>query len=635
MKLFLFFIIYLISFSFYAQTNLNKQKTEDFIIKSQKDSAIYYVNKLEDGDNKSSLKKIILEDKLSYSDYYTFLLNLSKRENIDFVEVANFINQKIKEPENYSTLNKDFFNIKWTLIAQLRDKALLDLASLEQAKLESYVANFRNKNKDFLWANTKLQTHPIVMYLIENKTKEGKALAQKCINIARDLNDIELQITFLYYSLPFLITEKKLDEYIKKCQDILELEKKLPEKSAFYYSTITDLINACIFKGGYDEKVLLLMDELYNSYSRIYSYALYAQLITAKSKNIELKQKILSKFKADNVLELVQKFEELGKDLNLNDYFDLINKSARALAVHKYYKEALDYKQKAIVITRKIYSQDLSESLASYKTEQAVKIKEQEITLEKEKTNLYLVIASLCFALFLISFFVVRKLKKQSAELCQKNTLVKKSLEEKELLIKEMHHRVKNNFQLITSLLELQTEEIQDEKVIELLEKGKSRIKSMSLIHQKLYASQSDLIKFDEFIHLLVQELTFLYRYQDNLSLDINVNEIYFDVDTAIPLALILNELVINSFKHAFKKQQNNTLYISLLKTSSNNYELIFKDNGSGLPTSFSTSETSSSGLKLVERLVKQLQGSLQITNQSGAKFHILFKDTLMRKEII
>ena len=232
-------------------------------------------------------------------------------------------------------------------------------------------------------------------------------------------------------------------------------------------------------------------------------------------------------------------------------------------------------------------------------------------------------------------FITLKRFRKQSAMLIQKNNLVEKSLKEKELLIKEMHHRVKNNFQLITSLLDLQTEEIKDQNVIELLEKGKSRIKSMSLIHQKLYSNQSGLVKFDDFINSLVKELTFLYKHEDDLSLDIHVNEIYFDLDTAIPLALILNELVTNAFKYAFKEQEKNKLYISLLKNPSKNYELIFKDNGPGLPTAFNIANSQSSGLKLVERLVKQLQGNLQITNHLGAKFKILFKDTKMRKEII
>ena len=92
------------------------------------------------------------------------------------------------------------------------------------------------------------------------------------------------------------------------------------------------------------------------------------------------------------------------------------------------------------------------------------------------------------------------------------------------------------------------------DRIIEILDRGKSRIKSMSLINQKLYGNESGLIQFDEFINLLVKELRFLYKYDDNLDLKVAVNEIYFDVDTAIPLALILNELITNTFKYAFKK---------------------------------------------------------------------------------
>jgi two-component sensor histidine kinase len=300
-----------------------------------------------------------------------------------------------------------------------------------------------------------------------------------------------------------------------------------------------------------------------------------------------------------------------------------------------HYQEAVTLKNEAISLTKDIYSNQLSESLANQKTEQTLKIKEKEIKSVKEKTKLYLVIASLSFFLMVVTFIALYILRKQSRELSEKNKLIKKSLNEKELLIKEMHHRVKNNFQLITSLLELQTEEIKGQKIIEHLEKGKSRIKSMSLIHQKLYRTKSSLIKFDDFINILVNELIFLYKFEEHLELDINVKEIYFDVDTAIPLALILNELITNALKYGFCKQRKNLLIISLTKISKDNYKLNFKDNGLGLKDNFTISELKSSGLKLVERLVKQLQGSLEITNQPGVKFEILFKDTKMRKEII
>ena len=157
----------------------------------------------------------------------------------------------------------------------------------------------------------------------------------------------------------------------------------------------------------------------------------------------------------------------------------------------------------------------------------------------------------------------------------------------------------------------------------------------MSLINQKLYGNESGLIQFDEFINLLVKELRFLYKYDDNLDLKVAVNEIYFDVDTAIPLALILNELITNTFKYAFKNEAENRLMISLKKNVNNNFELIVKDNGQGLDKDFNIDSLKSSGLKLVQRLVKQLQGELELTNISGLQFKILFKDTQTRKRTV
>ena len=214
MRRLLFTIFCFISGCFYAQSNQNYHKVEKFILKFKKDSAVHYLNKIENESDKIFLKKIILADDLSYDDYYDFIAKLTRREDVDYVELTNYINKEIKEPKNYTTLNRNYFNIKWTLITQLRDKTFLDLASKEQLKLESYVAKFTRKDKNFLWANAKLQTHPIVMYLIEKKVSKGKTLTLDCLEVAKKLNDVELEITFLYYYLDFLILEKKLDEYI-------------------------------------------------------------------------------------------------------------------------------------------------------------------------------------------------------------------------------------------------------------------------------------------------------------------------------------------------------------------------------------------------------------------------------------
>ncbi|WP_334056118.1 sensor histidine kinase [Polaribacter sp. P097] len=630
--LFSFFLLFTVTLK--AQLATDFQKIENFIIEEKLDSAVFYLNKLKDGKDKVFLKKMILKDEISYKDYYQFISNLAKRENLDFIAVANYINKEVKTPKISKGLNRDFFNIKWVLISKLRNEIHLEEANQEQLKLESYISKFKDASDNYLWASTKIQTHPLVIHLIEKNITEGKELIKKGVAIAKELEDVELEITFLSHSKGFLIYENKLEEYIATCEYILELEKQLEEKTSYYYGTITDLVNAYIYKGEDDEKVLKLIDELYNSYSKLYSYMLYAQLMSTAKEKPEIKNLILTKFNTSNVLELVKKFDELGKDLNLNEYYHLINKSSDALAEHDYFEEALQYKHKALQITRDIYSEDLTRSLTKYKNQEALKIKEEEIGLEKEQRQLYFIIALLCFALLIITFVVLRKIKDQSNELARKNKLIEISLEEKETLIKEMHHRVKNNFQIINSLLDLQTDEIKDVKALQILEKGRNRIKSMSLIHQKLFRSKSGLINFNEFVDLLVKELSYLYKLEDNLEVTANIKDIFFDIDTAIPLALVLNEIITNSFKYAFETEKNNKLEITLDKQDSQNYLLTIKDNGSGFTKDFEIEQTTSSGLKLVKRLVRQLHGKLTIINNEGVTFEIQFQDTETRKEI-
>ena len=635
MRLYVFiFVCFLIANS-YGQNvpkDYYSHKVEEFVLEKKIDSARYFLDSISETSYKNTLNRFIKKENLSYKEYYTFISRLGNRQSVKYKKISDFIDQEIKVPSS-KKINLDYAEIKWTQISKLRDEVGLDEASAIQKDLENYINQFDDKNPEVLKIKTKIRTHPVVMYLIEEDVKKGKALIANSLEIAKKLNDKELQIIFLYHLTDFLLLEGKLQEYIDVSEKSLALEEELPIHTNYYYSIIEHLIDAYAYKGGHNDRVIKLINVLYeNASTRIHTYSLYAKIISRLDKNSTIKNDILKKFDVTTVPELTSKFKKLGKDLNPNDFYQLINESSRALAKNAYTNLALNYKDEAIQITRKIYSQDLSKSLANYKTEQAVKKKELEINHEKEKTTLYGVIAILAFVLFVISLLVLRKIKKQSKQLSDKNKIIAKALQEKELLVKEVHHRVKNNFQIVSSLLELQTKGIEDEKALELANEGKNRVKSMALIHQKLYQEESGLIDFDEYIKLLIRELSSMYSSDKKVATLVDSKDIKFDVDTAIPLGLIINEIITNSYKYAFRNDTNNSLSISIEKAQEDNYKLIIEDNGPGLSNNFDVKKAKSLGLRLVNRLVKQLHGTLKQSNTKGAKFEIYFKDSASRQ---
>lgn len=636
MKTLQFVILMLLPFFLFSQSEKKFQKVEKFIVINKLDSAKYHLKKLEQGPYKQLLNKIVKNNNISYKDYYEFTNRISNNNLVSIEDVSNYISTNIKEPKNKSIINITFFDIKWIHICNLRDEGNLDLASKEQRKLENYIEKFNKKDPNFIWAKTKLKIHSIVMLLIENKVEEGKKIALEGIKVAQDLKDIELEIIFSYHLTDFLVLENKLQEYIDISENCLLLEKQLPEKSMFYFSTVSHLIDAYIYKGGYNERVLSLMDELYNSNSRESTYSLYAQLVGSLAKEDPLQKEILNKFEVNNILELMKKLDSSSQSLNSNEYLQAIVAISRTLENHNYYVEALDYKDEVVKLTRKIYSEELSENLANYRTEQAIKDKEEEITQEKDKTKLYTIISLLSLLLLIIMLLVLIKIRKQSKELTQKNIIINNALSEKELLIKEVHHRVKNNFQVIESLLEFQSQGIEDEKAIKLFNDGKNRVKSMALIHQKLYRNQGDFIDFNDYLISLLNEISFVHQTEEEVIKIIKVKNILFDVDTAIPLGLIINEIVTNTYKYAFKNTKNevNKISIEIERQKEGAYKLIIEDNGIGIADDFNIETSKSIGLKLVKRLIKQLHGSFVLIRKPSTRFELTFKDSSIRNQI-
>jgi len=236
----------------------------------------------------------------------------------------------------------------------------------------------------------------------------------------------------------------------------------------------------------------------------------------------------------------------------------------------------------------------------------------------------------------LIDDFGTEREKTEAAnrELREAEEQIKRSLGEKVVLLKEVHHRVKNNLQIISSLLNLQMPYIKDPQAIELFKESQNRVISMALIHEKLYQSES-LARIDlaGYIQSLTDNLFRSYgATRRAVRLKIDVVDIALDIDTVIPCALIINELVSNALKHAFPDAWNQAggigeIRIDLHRDAGHRFMLTVTDNGVGLPRGFDAQQCESLGLKLVGVLVKQLRGILQIEQgDGGAGFTITFE---------
>jgi two-component sensor histidine kinase len=266
--------------------------------------------------------------------------------------------------------------------------------------------------------------------------------------------------------------------------------------------------------------------------------------------------------------------------------------------------------------------------------EKELHLKEQE--LSDIQTKGAFILSILLGILALLSYNRFRLKKKASEALTIKNIEIEKqkeviqtSLGEKETLLREIHHRVKNNLQIISSLLNIQSENISDPSVISSIREGQSRVQAMSLIHQNLYQSEHlNNVDIENYLKQLVVYLSEMFAKEGKeVTVEVEANNINFDIDTAIPLGLIVNELVSNAYKYAFEQQDSGKIKIGIKALNDEDYELHVDDDGKGLPSDFNPAKSKSLGLKLVNILSRQLRGKFSSESSKGASFVVKFKD--------
>lgn len=213
-------------------------------------------------------------------------------------------------------------------------------------------------------------------------------------------------------------------------------------------------------------------------------------------------------------------------------------------------------------------------------------------------------------------------------ELIKKNLELKKALQEKEMLIREINHRVKNDLMIISSLLNLQAKYVKDKDDLILFKEAQTRAKSMAMLHEKLYQSgKYRSIEFGEYLKGLLKDLYYAFVTQPGkIGLEMDIESRELDVRIAMPLALIINELFTNAIKHAFPGDRKGTIRVEF-KKKGGFYSLKVSDDGIGLPEDFNLDESKTFGLSIVNALTKQINGELSLHSNNGTTFNIRFKE--------
>jgi len=230
----------------------------------------------------------------------------------------------------------------------------------------------------------------------------------------------------------------------------------------------------------------------------------------------------------------------------------------------------------------------------------------------------------LCGLSLIIIVYVVFKIRLNQVRLKTKNQYLKNQNEEKIALLKEVHHRMKNNLQMVNSLLKFQSREIEDEKIVDMFKDAQNRVLSMSLLHEKMYNS-IDLqhVDIEEHLTLLIKDLVKSYAFEKEINLNIQIEKVDFEIQTLVPLGLIINEMITNSLKYAFKDRNMGTITVHLKQLDTKLQELIIGDDGEGYAPE---KKHEGLGTKLIQIFAKQLNGTMTKLDQSGTFYKLVFE---------
>ncbi|MBR9854009.1 MAG: histidine kinase [Algicola sp.] len=443
-------------------------------------------------------------------------------------------------------------------------------------------------------------------------------------------------------SAPTALSElKKANHYLGVYMNDITVQKSASDmfESELLKAEIEGNIAKChVMLGNYEDAVPLLQSSIEtlakSPYNKDKNEVVDNTLFLAEA-NLQMERFTEAKKHLDAEFDNITVIQTIKKNSLLAAFYDKVENYKNSSIYYKRnerIKDSLAKKQSALIkqqLVTIVANEDLENSQRLIDEQKKInELARSEMKAKDERINL--VFISLIFTLLGFAGLVYAYLKsiKNQRLIAEQKHIIENSLVEKDSLLKEIHHRVKNNLQMVSSLLSLQTKNTRSKAAIVALEEGKSRVKAMALIHQKLYQNDDlSVIEMQGYIESLINSVQSVYKKGGhNISITIDAEGTELDIDRAIPFGLILNELVSNSFKYAFPdNDENGKIYIHLRKNGDQGY-FEYTDNGVGLPEDSDERAHSSMGLRLINRLVNQLQSKLNVDrDQEGVRFWFNF----------
>ncbi|WP_420601394.1 sensor histidine kinase [Flagellimonas sp.] len=553
------------------------------------------------------------------------------------------------EYDKSTALAKELFESKDSLNYDLR-KIVLNVLDDNYANLQLYdkQIEIRKKKRELgftddiafydIYSNLGLHTKARNQYIMEVKPTIAD---NENFKLAKYHNKVGNYLR-LDNSAPTAISEfKKANGYLVVFVNDISVQKTEEQlfESDFLKAEIEGNIGKChVLLHEYEEAIPLLessIEVLKTSPNNNHKSEVIENTLNLADANLRLEKFSAAKKNLDLDFDSISMLQSIKRNSLLAAYYDRIENFKNAATYYKRnerIKDSLAQKQSSIIkqqLVTIVANEDMENSRLLI--EEQKRINEQardEMKAKDERINL--VFISLIFTLLGFAGLVYAYLKsiKNQRLIAEQKHIIENALVEKDSLLKEIHHRVKNNLQMVSSLLSLQTKNTRSKSAIEALEEGKSRVKAMALIHQKLYQNDDlSVIEMQGYIESLINSVQSVYKKGGhNISITIDAEGTELDIDRAIPFGLILNELVSNSFKYAFpENDENGKIYIHLRKNGEQGY-FEYTDNGVGLPEDTEERTHSSMGIRLMNRLVNQLQSKLNIDKaDEGVRFWFNF----------